>query len=176
MTTGISGNNKKARKQNLNQDKYAKAGKKWDSSDPYKQEGNKKRKDVRGPGRFENTGSEVATSDPGSRNAIDDSKRVKHNKGKNKPVASGASQIQGYEREAATARMVSYARLELRPGGAGGGSIKGGSKDGGSQRAAKKTEGPEGVFKVSEGPQLSRAQKKNLRRSMKRAQNRGGSL
>jgi len=172
-----SGHHKKARKQN----KDVNANKKWDCSNPYKMhkpEGNKQQKHINDTGGRLKSETASVTADgkatvlaSGSRHH-GNAKRAKNEGDKNKTAARRESRNQGQEMDAAAARMASYGRLELRRG-AGGGSIKSIAKDGGSQSAASAPERSDGGAAVSEGPKLSRAQKKNLRRSMKRAQSRG---
>ena len=68
------------------------------------------------------------------------------------------------ETDAKVARLASYARLELRPSK----TTKPGEKPA-RPEGEKAREGKDGG-QVQKGPKLSRAQKKNLRRSLKRAE------
>lgn len=82
---------------------------------------------------------------------------------KQKPAAAAA--VPTVETDAKAARLASYARLELRPG-----KVKA------AEGKPKSQEKPRGAEEkpVQEGPKLSRAQKKNQRRSLKRSEKRGG--
>ena len=148
------GDHRRARKQS--KDKW-KGGKhdqtKAVGSSPLDTSGDSKGSRQEGEGRKRPRPPAEDFGDGGERQLQRPSKDKKKN-----PVPPGAA-----EEDGKAARLASYAKLELRPGK---------SKAETKQKSQARVE--EKPTKADEGPKLSRAQKKNLRRSMKRAEKRGG--